>query len=132
MYRGLLGQGLSPAAAAAAPDELLDVLRLAGRRKGNARTVASLMHAIDGFRRPRPDSVMTDGELRQVTAPTMFCLGTDDPFLAPAQARPAIAKIPGAVLHEVQGGHGPWLDDPAGCAKLVIGHLTATGFEPAI
>ncbi len=132
VYRGLLGQGLSPAAAAAAPDELLDVLRLAGRRKGNARTVASLMHAIDGFRRPRPDSVMTDGELRQVTAPTMFCLGTDDPFLAPAQARPAIAKIPGAVLHEVQGGHGPWLDDPAGCAKLVIGHLTATGFEPAI
>ncbi len=54
VYRRLLGQGLSPAAAAAAPDDLLDVLRLAGRRPGNARTVASLMHAIDGFRRPGP------------------------------------------------------------------------------
>jgi hypothetical protein len=32
------------------------------------------------------------------------------------------------VLHEVRGGHGPWLDDPAGCAKLVTGHLAATGF----
>ena len=83
MYRGLLGQGLSPAAAAAAPDDLVDVLRLAGRRNGNARTVASLMHAIDGFRRPRPDSVMTDRELGRITAPTMFCWGTEDPFLSP-------------------------------------------------
>ena len=131
VYRRLLGQGLSPAAAAAAPDELLDVLRLAARRPGNARTVASLMHAIDGFRRPRADTVMTDGELGQITVPAMFCLGTGDPFLTPAQARPSVAKIPGAVLHEVPGGHGPWLEDPAGCAKLVTGHLPATGFAPA-
>jgi pimeloyl-ACP methyl ester carboxylesterase len=130
VYRGLLGQGLSPAAAAAAPDELLDVLRLAGRRPGNARTVNVLMHAIDGFRRPRADSIMSSGELGQITAPTMFCWGTSDPFLAPAQARPSIAKIPGAVLHEVPGGHGPWLEDPAGCARLTIGHLAATGFAP--
>lgn len=132
VYRRLLGQGLSPAAAAGAPEELLDVLRLAARRRGNARTVASLMHAIDGFRRPRSESVMTDDELRRIATPTMFCWGTEDPFLTPAQGRPAVAKIPGAVLHEVPGGHGPWLEDPAGCAKLVIGHLTQTGFGPAI
>jgi len=36
VYRRLLGQGLSPAAAAAAPAELLDVLRLSARRPGNA------------------------------------------------------------------------------------------------
>jgi pimeloyl-ACP methyl ester carboxylesterase len=118
-YRRLLGQGLSAAAAAAAPDELLDVLRLAARRPGNAKTIAALMHAIDGFRRPRADSVMTDAELAQITAPTMFCWGTNDSFLTPAQGRPAIARIPGAVLHEVPGGHGPWLEDPAGCAKLI-------------
>ena len=130
-YRTLLAQGLSPAAAAAAPDELLDVLRLAARRPGNAKTVASVMHAIDGFRRPRPASVMTMDELRQVTAPTMFGLGNGDPFLTPAQARPAIADIPAAVLHEVPGGHAPWLEDPAGCAKLVTSHLKYTGFAPA-
>ena len=106
------------------------MLRLAARRPGNARTVASLMHAIDRFRRPRAGSVLTDGELRQITAPALFCLGTDDPFLRPAQARPSVAKIRGAVLHEVPGGHGPWLEDPAGCAKLVTGHLAATGFAP--
>ncbi|MGB6454481.1 MAG: alpha/beta hydrolase [Streptosporangiaceae bacterium] len=131
VYRRLLGQGLSPAAAAAAPDDLLDVLRLAARRPGNARTVASLMHAIDGFRQPRPDSVMSDSELSRITVPTMFCWGTSDPFLTPAAGRPAVARIPGAALHEVPGGHGPWLEEPATCAKLVIDHLAATGFPPA-
>jgi pimeloyl-ACP methyl ester carboxylesterase len=131
VYRRLFGQGMGPAAAAAAPDELLDLLRLVGRRKGNARTVNSLMHAIDGFRRPRPESVMTDAELRRIRVPTMFCWGTEDPFLSPSQARPSIAKIPGAVLHEVPGGHGPWLEGPARCARLVTDHFTATGFVPA-
>ena len=107
------------------------MLRLAGHRNGNAKTVASLMHAIDGFRRPRPDSVMTDCELGRITAPAMFCWGTEDPFLTPAQARASIAKIPGAALHEVPGGPGPWLEDSAGCAKLVTNHFTATGFPPA-
>jgi pimeloyl-ACP methyl ester carboxylesterase len=132
VYRRLLGQGLSPAAAAAAPDELLDVLRFAARRPGNVRTVASLMHAIDHFRQPRADVVMTDAEFGQITAPVMFCIGSDDPFLSPAEARPSVARIPGAILHEVPGGHGPWLDDPAGCATLVTGHLAATGFAPAL
>jgi hypothetical protein len=58
------------------------------------------MHPIDGFGRPRPESVMTDGELQRVSVPTMFCWGTSD------------------------------LDDPAGCAKLVTSQLTATGFAP--
>jgi len=89
------------------------------------------MHPIDSFRRPRAESVMSGGELGQITAPTMFCWGIEDPFLAPAQARPAIAKIPGAVLHEVPGGHGPWLEDPAGCSRLTTGHLAATGFASA-
>jgi len=132
VYRKLLGMGLSPAAAAAAPVELLDVLRLAVRRKDNARTIGSLMHAINTFRRPRAAGVMTDSELRQISTPTMFCWGTDDPFLSPAQARPAIAEIPRATLHEVPGGHGPWLEDPFGCARLVAGHLAATGFAPAV
>jgi pimeloyl-ACP methyl ester carboxylesterase len=131
LYRRLLAAGLSPAAAANAPDELVDVLRLAARRTGNARTVASLMHAINGFRRPRPESVMTDEEVRRMSAPTVFCWGVDDPFLKPGEARPTIAKMPAAVLREVPGGHGPWLDDPAACTRVVLEHLTSTGFAPA-
>ena len=64
------------------------------------------MRAIDGFR-PRAGSIMTDRELGQITAPTMFCLATGDPFLSPAQARPAIARIPEAVLQKCRAGTAP-------------------------
>jgi pimeloyl-ACP methyl ester carboxylesterase len=131
IFRQLLGQGLSPAAAADMPDELVEVLRMAVRRKGNARTVASLMHAINTFRRPRPDSVMSDEDLGRISVPTIFCLGRTDPFLRPAEARPSVAKFRSAKLHEVDGGHGPWLDDPDTCATVVTDHLRATGFAPA-
>jgi pimeloyl-ACP methyl ester carboxylesterase len=131
VYRTLLAGGLSPAAAAIAPDDLVDVLRLAARRKGNARTVASLMHAIDGFRRPRTESVLTKGELHRIVAPTMFCLGTEDPFLPPAEASPSIAEIASSVLHEVAGGHVPWMEEPEECASVLIEHLTSTGLAPA-
>jgi pimeloyl-ACP methyl ester carboxylesterase len=112
-YRQILGQGLSSAAARSMPDELVDILRLARRRKGNPRTVASLMHAIDGFRRPRPETPMSDSELARIDVPTMFCLGREDPFLSPHQARRSVAKIPGALLHEVAGGHAPWFENPS-------------------
>jgi pimeloyl-ACP methyl ester carboxylesterase len=75
VYRRLLARGLSPAAAAGASDQLVDVLRFAGRRPGNARTVASLMHAIDEFRRPFPEYVMTDEELGRILAPNCVLLG---------------------------------------------------------
>jgi pimeloyl-ACP methyl ester carboxylesterase len=121
-YRQILGQGTSSGAARSMPDELVDILRFARKRKGNPRTVASLMCAIDGFRRPRPETVMSDSELARVHVPTMFCWGREDPFLTPERARPSVAKIPGAVLHEVDGGHAPWFEDPVGCAALIDDH----------
>jgi pimeloyl-ACP methyl ester carboxylesterase len=129
-YRRLFAMGNGGAAGAVAPDELLDALRFSARRPGNARTVAALMHAIDGFRRPRPESVMDAEELGRVTVPTVFLWGTDDPYLAPGDARPWIEKMPAAALHEVPGGHAPWLDDPAGSAGVITRHLSATGFPP--
>ena len=55
--------GSRPGEVAAAPDSLIEALRLSARRPGNARTVSSLMHAIDHFRRPRIESVLTTREL---------------------------------------------------------------------
>ncbi len=132
LYRYLLAQGLSHTAAVVAPRPMLDVLRLSMRRRGNAATVASLMHAIDHFRRPRTSSVMNDIELGRITAPTIFIWGKDDPFLSPDNARPAIAEVPSATLHEVAGGHAPWFEDPVRCGSLIGRHLTDTGFPPAI
>jgi pimeloyl-ACP methyl ester carboxylesterase len=124
VYRQLLGQGLGRAEVAAAPDSLIDALRLSARRPGNASTVSSLMHAIDHFRRPRPESVLSAAELRAIVVPTMFIWGACAPYLTAARARPSIDLIPSATLCEVPGGHGPWLVDTKRSAELIQTHLT--------
>ncbi len=126
VYRRLLAQGLGTAEIAAAPDSLIDALRLSAQRPGNARTVNSLMHAIDHFRRPRPESVLTTHQLASIATPTMFIWGTDAPYLSAEHARPSINQIPRAILHEVPGAHGPWLVDPDRSAELIQTHLTNT------
>ena len=122
VYRRLLAQGIGPAEIAAAPDSLIEALRLSARRPENARTVAWLMHAIDRFRRPRPESVLSRAELAAMMAPTTFILGSDDPYLPVERARPWIEQIPGATLYEVPGGHAPWLVDPERAARLIATH----------
>jgi pimeloyl-ACP methyl ester carboxylesterase len=131
VYRGLLARGLGAAEVAAAPDSMIDALRLAARRPGNAKTVASLMHAIDHFRRPRPESVLTIPELAAITIPTTFIWGTDAPYLSAQHARPSIEQLPRATLYEVPGGHGPWLVDTKRNAELIQAHLAGiTDTEP--
>ena len=123
VYRRLLAQGLGRAEVPAMPAPLLDALRLASRRPDNARTVGALMRAIDGFRRPRPESVLSDTELAASTTPTMFSWGDHDSYLAPERARPSIARMPNATLHELPAGHAPWLVHPEQTAQLILGHL---------
>jgi pimeloyl-ACP methyl ester carboxylesterase len=125
VYRRLLAQGLGHAEVAGAPDPLIEVLRLSARRPANARTVTSLMHAIDHFRRPRTESVLTAAELAAIAIPTMFVWGADAPYLSAERARPSIDQIPNGALHEVPGGHGPWLVDTERAARLIHTHLTS-------
>ena len=122
VYRRLLAQGLGSADAAAAPYPLIEALRLSARRPENARTVASLMHAIDRFRRPRPENVLTSAELAAITTPTIFILGSEDPYLSVERARTSIDQIQGAGLCEVPGGHTPWLADARHAAELIVTH----------
>jgi pimeloyl-ACP methyl ester carboxylesterase len=127
VYRRLLAQGLGSAEVAGAPAPMLEALRLSARRPENARTVASLMHAIDRFRRPRAESVLTADELAAIRTPTLFVWGADDPYLAPDAARPSIDRMPAATLRVLPGGHGPWLVDPGRVAELIDGHLSSVG-----
>jgi hypothetical protein len=85
IYRRLLAQGLGPAEVAATPDSLVAILHLSSRRPDNASTVASLMHAITRFRRPRPESVLTSTEL--VTMPSMVPAAGGRGILSPPRAR---------------------------------------------
>ena len=126
IYRRVLARGLGSEEVKMAPDSLIEALRLSARQPGNARTVASLMHAIDRFRRPRPESVLTDAELAAIRVPTLFILGSNDPYLSPQDARPSVDRIPTATVHEMPAGHGPWLVDPARVAGLIAAHLQLT------
>jgi pimeloyl-ACP methyl ester carboxylesterase len=131
VYRRLLTQGLGRAEVAAAPDSLIEALRLSARRPGNARTVNSLMHAIDHFSRPRPESVLTTQDLRAIAVPTMFIWGARAPYLTAGRARPSIDQIPNATLHEVPGGHGPWLVNTERSAEIIQTHLTTLELSDA-
>jgi pimeloyl-ACP methyl ester carboxylesterase len=131
IYRRLLAQGLGSAEVKMAPDSLIEALRLSARRPENARTVASLMHAIDRFRRPRPESVLSAEELAAIRVPSLFILGADDPYLSPTDARPSIARIPNATVHEMPAGHGPWLVDPGRVAGLIAAHHETAGQDNA-
>jgi pimeloyl-ACP methyl ester carboxylesterase len=126
VYRRLLSQGFGSADVAGAPDPLIEALRLSARRPGNARTIASLMHAIDRFRRPRTESVLTSAQLAAITTPTIFILGTADPYLSIERARTSIDQIQGARLYAVPGGHAPWLADAQHAAELIATHAHAT------
>ena len=126
VYRRLLAQGYGSTDIAAAPDSLIEALRLSARRPENARTVASLMHAIDRFRRPRPESVLTTAELAAITTPTIFIIGSNDPYLSIERARTSIDQIHGARLYEVPSGHAPWLVDPQHTAELIATHSPLT------
>jgi pimeloyl-ACP methyl ester carboxylesterase len=122
VFRRLLAQGLGSAEVAGAPESLLEALWLSARRPENARTVASLMHAVDHFRRPRAESVLTDGQLATISTPITFILGSDDPYLSPGCARPSIDRIPTAALYEVPAGHAPWLVNAKQTAALIATH----------
>ena len=124
VHRRLLTQGLGATEVIRAPASLIEVLRLSARRSGNAATVASLMHAIDHFRRPRADSVLTRAELAAIAVPAAFILGSADPYLSPERARPSIDQIPRATLNEMAGGHAPWLVDPERAAELILSQET--------
>jgi pimeloyl-ACP methyl ester carboxylesterase len=122
VHRRLLAQGFGSTDIAAAPDPLIEALRLSARRPGNARTIVSLMHAIDRFRRPRPESVLTSAELAAIATPTIFILGSEDPYLSVERARTSIDQIQGARLCEMPGGHAPWLTDAQNAAELIVTH----------
>jgi pimeloyl-ACP methyl ester carboxylesterase len=131
VYRHLLAWGLGSAEVAGASDWLIEALRLSARRPGNARTVSSLMHAIDHCRRPRAESVLTTEELAAISIPLMFIWGTNAPYLSASRARVLIERqLPTATFHEVPGGHRPWLVDTELSARLIRTHLNSMSDAP--
>jgi pimeloyl-ACP methyl ester carboxylesterase len=67
--------------------------------------------------------LLADDVLQRIAAPMFFVWGADDPFGGEDVARTFAARVPGARLEIVPGGHAVWMDDPARVAQLLSGFL---------
>jgi 2-hydroxy-6-oxonona-2,4-dienedioate hydrolase len=68
----------------------------------------------------RPEDRINAEQLRLIKQPVMFLWGTNDPFGTIEIGRQIADFIPASEFHAIQnGGHLPWLDEPAECGKLI-------------
>ena len=113
--RGVIG----PGATERAPDGFFEVV-LEGMRQPGFRT-AMLSHMSLAMRRgrPRPENLLSEAELRQLTVPVLMIWGDEDPYGSPEIGRRACALIPDARLEVIPGRHAPFLDDPERCGALI-------------
>ncbi|GGK68319.1 alpha/beta fold hydrolase [Nocardia camponoti] len=118
-------------AARAMSDDMLDLHRLPLRLPGQAASYRALLCRLLDGGAPRPENILTDEELAQLAAPSLFVWGNDDVFCSPEQAEPSVAKIPSAKLVAIQGGHAPWFDDAASCAVPVRAFLADNSIRAA-
>jgi len=130
--RAVMAGALGRSATRRMPDDLLDLHTLSVQIPGQARSLRSLLRRVLAGRTPRPENVLTHDELARLATPLLFVWGRDDVFLAPERARASIDVIPTARLEVVPGGHDPWLDDPAGCAQLILAALARQPRDRAV
>ncbi len=74
---------------------------------------------ITPLRGLRDHALIADAVLANIRVPTLFLWGSDDPMGGEAVARPFAARVPGATLQMVRGGHAVWVDDPVGIAAAL-------------
>ena len=106
------------------PSEINEIGYLASQRPEFAASVASLFRAMMTPFAARADIALTASELAHLAVPTLIVWGTDDAILTPARGRASADAIPNATILEVEGGHAPWLDQPARVGDAVSSFLT--------
>lgn len=73
-----------------------------------------------------PRVLLPDDVLASISTPTHLLWGERDPFGGPDEARRLAARIPGASLEVMPGGHAVWLDDPDHVADVARRFLAPT------
>lgn len=114
---------LGPGAVDPWPRELVDCGWLASLRPEFRRTAPRLAAAIASPWGVRRRARLTEAELASLSMPVFALLGDADVFIAPADARRSLDRIPGARATVVPGGHAPWLNRPEESRAAVAGFL---------
>jgi pimeloyl-ACP methyl ester carboxylesterase len=105
------------------PPEIDEIGYLTSQRSEFAPTVAGLFRAMMTPFAARPDAALTPSELAHLAVPTLIVWGSDDAILPPARGRASAEAIPNVTILEVEGGHAPWLDDPARVGDAISAFL---------
>jgi len=85
----------------------------------------SMMQKINHLYGADPRVHINGGQLQNIQCPAMFLWGTNDPFGSIETGREIASLMPESEFHAIEGGgHLPWLDDPAGCGRLVMDFLS--------
>ena len=81
--------------------------RIASRVVAQGTRVDGLALLAYPLNPPRTPATPRNGHLSDISAPTLFCSGTRDNFVAPGSLAVVVDEMPNAVLHELDGAdHG--------------------------
>ena len=101
------------------PEEFFEMVAAYQSLPHYAASWSTLVERCLTLRGAVPDVRLGVEELRRVRQPTLFVWGDGDTFGGPEIGKRAVRVMPEAEIEAVSGGHLPWLDDPAGCAKAL-------------
>jgi pimeloyl-ACP methyl ester carboxylesterase len=108
------------------PDEFIDWRVSLARETDSMRHERDMVRAVVSGKGFRPGFVFADAEVGAVPQPTLLVYGTSDPVGSVDLWRRVVGLLPRGELHLVEnGGHLPWLDEPAGVATRVGRFLAA-------
>jgi len=117
--RKVMAKVLGGRALARTPDEFFEVVRVGMAQPGWGNAMWTHLNLAMRVGRARPENVLTDDELRSITAPVQMIWGDGDVYGGPEIGRRAAGVLPDARLEIIAGGHAPFLDDPERCAELI-------------
>jgi len=100
-------------AAGRIPDAFLDWRVTLHRDTDSMRSERDMVRAAVRGRALRPGFTFDDATLAQVRQPALLVYGTSDPVGSAHTWRRVVGLMPRAEMRIVEGGHVPWLDDPA-------------------
>jgi pimeloyl-ACP methyl ester carboxylesterase len=117
--RRAIGRALGRHARDRMPDVFFELVRAGMRMPGWPQAMWSHLNLAFRSGRQRAENVLSDEELRRITAPVMLIWGDADVYGGPELAAHALRVMPNARLTAMPGGHAPFLDDPGRCAAVI-------------
>lgn len=103
------------------PDAFFELVRTGMAKPGWGIAMGTHLALAMRAGRVRTDNILTDDELRAITAPVQMIWGDRDVYGSPQIARRARQLLPDAQLEVIEGGHAPFLDDAERWAQLIRG-----------